>query len=82
MPEPCQTTAPAIVVRLTGDLPSELWNRLGTKLLPKLKRAGELHIGVEFEVRASAEGAKNLVADLRQVLQELGLADRIRIEER
>ena len=69
-------------LRLTGDLPPEVWNRLGRMLIPKLKSAGELHIGVEFEVRASAAAAKNLIVDLHQVLQELGLADRIRIEER
>jgi hypothetical protein len=77
-----QPAAPGIVIRLSGDLPSELWNRLGTKLLPKLKGAGEVRIGVDFEVRASAAAAKNLVADLRQMLEELGLQDRIAIEER
>lgn len=69
-------------LRLIGDLPPEVWNRLGTKLIPKLKSVGDLHVGVEFEVRASAAAAKTLVADLRQVLHELGLAARIRIEER
>jgi len=42
--------------RLAGDLPPEVWNRLGTKILPKLHSTGtELSITVDFSVTVPAE---------------------------
>jgi hypothetical protein len=35
---------------------------------------------VEFSVGVNAASAGSLAAELRQILQELGLADRVRIE--
>jgi hypothetical protein len=68
-------------LRLVGSVPSELWNRLGTKLLPKLRAENDLKIGIEFTVTVEAQVVQSLEADLRQVLQDLGIQDRIRIEK-
>lgn len=67
-------------LRLCGDVPPEVWNRLGTKILPKLRSGADLRIGVDFSVTVRADAAAHLMADLRQVLEELGLADRVRVE--
>jgi hypothetical protein len=61
-------------------VPPEVWNRLGTKILPKLRSGSELTIGLEFTVTVKADAAGGLVTDLRQILQELGLAQAVRIE--
>ena len=45
-------------LRLSGTVPPEIWNRLGTKVLPKLRSGSEL----------------------KQVLDDLGLDDRVRID--
>jgi hypothetical protein len=66
--------------RLLGTIPPELWNRLGTKVLPKLRSGSDLKVGVEFSVTVNAAGAESLVAELRQILQELGLAETVSIE--
>ncbi|MEK7372811.1 MAG: hypothetical protein AAB265_15280, partial [candidate division NC10 bacterium] len=61
-------------------VPPEVWNRLGTKILPKLRSGSELRVGVDFSVTVKADGAGSLVSELRQILQELGLAEAVRVE--
>jgi hypothetical protein len=63
-----------------GTVPPELWNRLGTKILPKLRSGLELKIGLEFSVTVLADSANGLATDLRQILQELGLAEAVKVE--
>jgi hypothetical protein len=53
---------------------------LGTKILPKLRSGSDLKIGLEFSVTVSAESANGLAAELRQILQELGLAEVMKVE--
>ncbi|MFQ5844962.1 MAG: AAA family ATPase, partial [Planctomycetota bacterium] len=67
-------------LRLVGPVRPELWNRFGTKILPKLRSGAELRIGVDFSVTVEGNRAEQLAADLRQALQDLGLADDVRIE--
>jgi hypothetical protein len=68
-------------LRLVGTIPHELWNRLGTKVLSKLRSSGDdLKIGIEFAVTAKAEVVQSLEADLRQALEDLGILDRVKIE--
>jgi len=62
----------ARLIRVTGSIPPELWNRLGTKVLSKLRASKELEVGVSFEARVDAATADALVAELRQALEELG----------
>jgi hypothetical protein len=80
--QPPGTAAETAVIRLVGSVPPEVWNRMGTKLVPKLKGAGELRVGIELQVTARRDTAKNLIAEIRMILQELGLSDKIQVEER
>jgi hypothetical protein len=77
VPEPGAETR---TLRVVGTVPPEVWNRLGTKILPKLRSGAELKVGVEFTVTVSSDRAAGLVAELRQVLGELGLAASVRVE--
>jgi hypothetical protein len=80
-PEPPPTPEPQTkTVRLVGTLPPELWNRLGTKILPKLKAGADLSVGVEFSVVVKSEAVKSLETELRQILDDLGLTGKFRIE--
>jgi hypothetical protein len=94
-PEPSPTIAPAAgpapgsgpeptslmrTLRLSGSVPPEVWNRLGTKIHPKLRSDSELKIGLEFSVTVSADLANGLATELRQILQELGLAETVKID--
>lgn len=67
-------------LRIFGTVPPEVWNRLGTKLLPKLRAGTDLRVGVDFTAVFDEPLARTLETDLRQVLDELGLAGKIRIE--
>jgi len=82
-PGPTPGSGPAAAtqtLRLTGTVPPEVWNRFGTKILPKLCAGLDLKIGLEFSVTVSAESANPLATDLRQILQELGFADTVKVE--
>lgn len=72
--------AEARQVRIVGTIPPEVWNRLGTKLLPKLKNSKSLRLGLEFVVELDGAAAEHLVGELRQVIEDLGLTQQIRIE--
>ena len=68
-------------LRLSGpSVPPELWNRLGTKVLPKLRSGDDLRVGIEFSVSVSSQFARNMEAELQQVLDELGLSNTIRVQ--
>jgi hypothetical protein len=92
-PEPTPTIPPAPVpgagpkaaastrtLHLSGSVPPEVWNRLGTKILPKLRSGSELKIGLDFSVTVPGETAEGFVAELRQILQELNLAEAVKVE--
>jgi len=94
-PGPAATTTPTLgpgapvepapgaattTLRLVGTVPPEVWNRLGTRILPKLRSGSELKIGLEFSLTVKADTAGGLATELRQILQELGLGEAVRIE--
>jgi hypothetical protein len=67
-------------IRITGAVPPEIWNRIGTKLLPKLKSGKELKVDVGFSVNVDVATAPHVVSEIRQVLEDLGLSQTLRIE--
>jgi hypothetical protein len=71
-----------VTLRLVGTIPPEVWNRLGTKVIPKLKTGADLSVGVEFSVSFNADIVSGTVAELRQILNDLGLEGRLKIEQR
>ena len=89
-PEPQPAPTPGIqtkTIRLVGAVPPELWNRLGTKLLPKLRSAmlaggqgADLTVSVDLSVTVNSDVAGSLTSDLHQILEDLGLADNVRLD--
>ena len=84
-PEPGPGSKPSpstqkTILRLAGTVPPEVWNRLGTKMLPKLRSGDDLSVGIEFSVSVGAQFAHAMEADLQQILDDLGLGDRVRVE--
>ena len=67
-------------IRLSGSVPPEVWNRIGTKLLPKLRSGSDLGVSVNFTVTVSADVADGLIAELKQILADLGLGDSVSIQ--
>lgn len=81
---PCATPTATIpnvrVIRITGSVPPEVWNRLGTKILPKLRSSSDLRINIDFNATVNSQEAENLINDLNLILNDLGISDKIRIE--
>ena len=67
-------------LRLKGTVPPEVWNRLGTRILPKLRSGEDLSVGVEFLVSVDAAMVDNLRFELRQALSDLGLEDQVSMD--
>ena len=76
-PNPPQKTT----LRLRGTVPPEVWNRLGTKILPKLRSGNDLTVGVEFSVNVDAGLSEGFQLELEQALADLGLAEKVRVEQ-
>jgi hypothetical protein len=68
------------ILRLSGDVPPESWNRLGTKVLPKLRSGDGLRVGIDFTVTIEPAVANNMESEIRGILKELGLDERVHIE--
>lgn len=77
-PGPAETASRRI--RLHGSIPPEVWNRVGNRLLPRLRAGTSLDVTVGFELEVDAATADHLVAEIRQILADLSLLDRIRID--
>lgn len=68
-------------VHMAGRLPPEMWNRLGSKILPGLRATSELIIAVDVSARVGAEEASRLDKDLPQAVDDLGLTEGWTIED-
>ena len=64
---------------ITGDIPPEMWNRIGTKVLPKIKQAHVLKISLEITIELKRGEAIALKKDLEQVIAEMELGSRVSI---
>ena len=67
-------------LRLKGTVPPEVWNRLGTRILPKLRSGNDLNVGVEFSVSVDAGLSEGLQLELVQALADLGLQNEVTVE--
>ncbi len=67
---------------LRGAIPPELWNRLGTRLLPKLRTSGQdLSLGIDASLMVRSQDVRHVETELRQALRDLGLEGLVRIEK-
>lgn len=67
---------------LRGEIPAEVWNRIGRTLIPKLKSAGNLNVGLNFIVEVEASAASTLAQEIDQILRDLSLDGVVRVETR
>ncbi|HDP95525.1 MAG TPA: ATP-binding protein [Candidatus Aminicenantes bacterium] len=69
------------IFRISGDVPPEIFNRLGTKIIPKLRSGSNLRIGIDFEVTIESQTGKNFYTEIEQIIQDLGLSNVLNISE-
>ena len=65
--------------RIQGQIEPELWNRIGRTLIPKLRTTDGLKVTVAFEFSSEAQRTDAVVADVRQILDDLQLTEKINI---
>jgi hypothetical protein len=74
-------TASVRTLRVAGTVPTEIWNRLGSKVLTKMKSGDGLVVRIEFTVQVRADVAKGLETEVRQILDDLGLGGEVQVEQ-
>jgi hypothetical protein len=79
-PEPEPKPQEAKTLRLTGEIPSLAWSRMGTTLIPKLRSGSDVKLRIDFSVSFGADLAQVAEKEIRQILDDLGLKDKVRIE--
>jgi hypothetical protein len=67
-------------LRLRGTIPPEIWNRFGTKILPKLRSGKDLKVEIGVDACFDVEVAQGVEQDIRQLLDDLGIGHNVRVE--
>lgn len=75
-----EAVSPTRTVRVVGEVPPEVWNRFGTKILPKLRLGSDLKIRLELSASAPTDSTKGLIDELRRILQELNVEQAVKVE--
>lgn len=70
-------TSQTVTLNLRGAIPPEIWNRLGTKLIPRLRYGSELTAQVSFSVSRDSKSVASFESELRQILEDLGIQNHI-----
>jgi hypothetical protein len=80
--EPPQTTdeTQLVTLRIVGIVPPEMWNRLGTKIIPKLRSGQDISAEIELSANFNPEVLQTTKFEILQILQDLGISDILRIE--
>jgi hypothetical protein len=74
------TSAEKQQVRIIGVIPPEVWNRLGTKLIPKLKSGINLKLGLNLTLEVDGVATPQLISDLKQAIEDLELTEVLKVE--
>src|SRR5215469_12229862 len=71
----------AHILTLSGAIPPELWNKVGIRIIPKLRSAQmEPQLGVNFALEIKGDQAVHLLSDLKQAVADLGLSSQVKLE--
>lgn len=67
-------------VRISGEVPSEVWNRIGITVLPKLKSADDVTLAIDLSGIVESGQSEALKSQLKQAIDDLGLGETVRID--
>ena len=83
VPSPSATAKESrTTLRILGTIPAEVWNRLGIRILPKLRPLDDLRVGIELSATVGSTRVQSLEAELTQALRALDLEGRVRVVTR
>jgi hypothetical protein len=75
-----KTPIGSAIISIAGTIPPEQWNRLGTRLIPKLRAVGTVTAAIRLEAEVDPTRSAALSRELKQIIDELGLSASIRIQ--
>lgn len=75
------TTATTGQLHISGTIPPEIWNRFGSRILPKVRNADDLSIGITISIAGPSGEMASLTSELRQALRDLGLEGQVEIRQ-
>jgi hypothetical protein len=78
--EPGIPTSRRCTVTIRGEIPTEVWNRLGRTLIPKLKSGTDLSVALDVSVQVEGDTAQGFQQELMQILRDLNLGDAVKVE--
>lgn len=67
-------------LHISGEIPTEVWQRLGRTLIPKLKTADDLRVALDVSVSVNSDGADSLRTEIEQILEDLKLEGKVKLE--
>lgn len=73
-------TAKTKTLRITGEIPTEVWNRLGRTLLPKLKTGTEIRLSIDASIQIEVGSSDGLRQEIEQILHDLNLSDKVKLD--
>jgi hypothetical protein len=71
-PKPVSEQKPQ-VLRVSGEVPPEAWNRIGNKLIPKLRSTANLQVRIDVVGTVEQANGSAFVEEVAQIIQDLGL---------
>jgi hypothetical protein len=71
-----------VIISIAGNVPPEQWNRLGTRLIPKMRATGSVTTMIRLESEIDRAREAVLSAELQQIIDEIGLSSAVRIDRR
>jgi len=70
-----------VSIFVAGSVPPELWNKLGTRLIPKLRMGRVVDLQVQATIEIEPVEMEHLREEIRRVLAELEIESQWRVEE-
>lgn len=69
-------------LHIHGEIPTEVWQRLGRTLIPKLKTGSDLKVVLDVSLSLDAETCNGLRHEIEQIVQDLKLEGQVNVEWR
>jgi hypothetical protein len=78
--QPTPVPPSVVIIRLSGEVPPEQWNKVGIKLIPKLRSTNGLHIEVVMSGNVDGASAANFLEEVNQAINDLGLQAKLNVK--
>jgi Protein of unknown function (DUF499) len=78
--EPIEVAQSARNIVVSGAIPPELWNKVGIRLIPKLRSNAQPRLGINFVVEVESGQATNMVREIEQALADLALQEKVTVK--